>query len=79
VAAGSSLFDERRRHAAQVRADGTLAHGDLKGSIHKLGATLQGRPACNGWTYWHYEHNGRLQPIDELRTMARKQLGIAAE
>ena len=79
VAAGSTVFDERRRHAAEIRADGTLASGQLTGSIHKLGAALQGKPACNGWTYWHYEHNGRLSPIDELRRQARKQLGIAAE
>ena len=79
VTPGSAVYDERRRHAAEVRADGTLAHGDLKGSIHKLGATLQGRPACNGWTYWHYERDGRLAPIDDLRAQARRQLGVAAQ
>ena len=79
MAAGSTVFDERRKHTAEVRADGTLAHGELKGSIHKLGATLQGRPACNGWTFWHYERDGRLSPIDDLRQRARKQLAIAAE
>jgi len=79
MAAGSSVFDERRRHLAEVRADGTLVHGDLKGSIHKLGATLQGRPACNGWTYWHYERDGQVSPIDNLRQQARQQLAVAAE
>ena len=79
MAAGSIVYDERRRHAAEVRADGSLAHGDLKGSIHKLGAALQGRPACNGWTFWHYEREGRLSPIDDLRRQARQQLAIAAE
>ena len=79
VEAGSLVFDERRKHEAEVKADGSLAHGHLKGSIHKLGATLQGRPACNGWTYWHVERDGRLQPIDDLRAVARRQLGIAAE
>jgi len=79
MAAGSRLFDERKRLTAEVRADGTLAHGELTGSIHKLGATLQGRPACNGWTFWHFERLGNLAPIDELRTQARKQLALAAE
>ena len=79
MTAGSAVFDERRRHRAEVRADGSLAQGDLKGSIHKLGATLQGRPACNGWLYWHYENNGRLTPIDHLRQQARQQLAIAAQ
>lgn len=78
MAAGSMVFDERRTHAAEVRADGTLAHGHLKGSIHKLGAALQGRAACNGWTYWHFERAGGLIPIDDLRHQARRQLGIAA-
>ena len=31
------------------------------GSIHKLGATLQGAPACNGWTFWHHEADGRAR------------------
>ena len=79
MSAGSWLFDERKRHTAEVRADGTLTHGDLSGSIHKLGAALQGRPACNGWTFWHFERHGHLKPIDELRTQARKQLAMAAE
>jgi modification methylase len=79
MTAGSAVFDERRRHRAEVRADGSLAQGDLKGSIHKLGATLQGRPACNGWLYWHYENNGRLTPIDHLRQQARQQLATAAQ
>ena len=37
------------------------------GSIHKLGATLQNAPACNGWTFWHYEAADGLKPIDALR------------
>ena len=51
-----------------VRADGSLLAGDgTTGSIHKLGAALQGAPACNGWTFWHYEADGALRPIDDLR------------
>ena len=79
LVAGSKVCDDRRLHLAEVKADGSLSHGHLKGSIHKLGATLQGRPACNGWTYWHTERDGQLQPIDALRDQARRQLAIAAE
>ena len=32
-----------------------------------MGATLQGEPSCNGWTFWHYEAEGGLKPIDALR------------
>ena len=30
------------------------------GSIHKVGAALQGAPSCNGWTFWHVERDGAL-------------------
>jgi len=36
-----------------------------------MGATVQGLDACNGWTFWHYERNGGLTAIDELRRIAR--------
>lgn len=68
---GSMLFDAKRKWSAQVRADGTLASGDVSGSIHRVGAAVQGFDACNGWTFWHYERNGGLTPIDELRRIAR--------
>ncbi|WP_179512736.1 site-specific DNA-methyltransferase [Sphingomonas lycopersici] len=66
--AGSVLTDAKRRFRATVRADGSLAGecGTI-GSIHKLGATLQNAPACNGWTFWHYEAEDGLKPIDALR------------
>ncbi|RLP25195.1 site-specific DNA-methyltransferase [Mesorhizobium sp. YM1C-6-2] len=69
--AGTTLYDSKKRWAAKVRADGTLAVGDVAGSIHKVGATVQGLDACNGWTFWHYERNGGLTQIDELRRIAR--------
>jgi modification methylase len=71
MAPGTRLFDARRRHSAIVRADGTLATEDMSGSIHRVGAHVQGLEACNGWTFWHYERSGGLTPIDELRRIAR--------
>ena len=68
---GATLYDSRKRWAAKVRADGTLAVGDVAGSIHRVGAAVQGLDACNGWTFWHYERNGGLTQIDELRRIAR--------
>ena len=67
VPAGSKLVDSKRRWSAKVNADGSIACDGNSGSIHKVGATLQGAPSCNGWTFWHVEHEGRLQPIDALR------------
>ena len=64
---GMKIYDSKRRWAATVRADGSLAVGTDTGSIHKMGATLQNAPTCNGWSFWHYEAEGRLKPIDALR------------
>jgi modification methylase len=64
---GAALTDARRRWQATVRADGSLDADGATGSIHKLGAALQGAPSCNGWTFWHYEEAGVLRPIDALR------------
>lgn len=81
--AGSVLFDHSRRYSAKVRADGNLVArnhtGDHKGSIHKVGAALQGLPSCNGWTFWHFENNGKVWPIDVLRQEIRSQIQPASE
>jgi len=74
---GAILTDERGRHSAKVRVDGSIMLGDIVGSIHKIGALAQGLPACNGWTFWHYEAAGRRQPIDALRSVLRKELAEA--
>ncbi|MBC8048730.1 MAG: site-specific DNA-methyltransferase, partial [Chitinophagales bacterium] len=75
---GMWLTDAKATLRASIVADGTLACGGAQGSIHKMGARVQGRPVCNGWTFWHFEASGARQPIDALRDEARRQLGIAA-
>jgi modification methylase len=67
VPAGTSLTDSKRRWTASVRADGSIACGLHAGSIHKVGAALQGAPSCNGWSFWHVENGGALQPLDAVR------------
>jgi modification methylase len=71
--AGDVLWCPQGRHAAKVRADGSLVVGDLSGSIHKVGAMVQSAPACNGWTYWHFKSDKGLAPIDVLRAKVRAQ------
>ena len=68
-----SSVDIRRRHAALVRADGALATGPAVGSIHKIGALVQGLPACNGWTFRRMGQ-GQLTLIDDLRANVRATL-----
>lgn len=72
VQPGETLFDAQRRFAARVRADGSLIADVIKGSIHQVAAAVQSLPACNGWTFWHVERDGRLASIDALRDVARQ-------
>jgi modification methylase len=69
IAPGVVLTDKKRRMQATVRADGSLVAGSDNGSIHGLGAKLQGAPSCNGWTFWHIEHEGQSKPIDAIRQL----------
>jgi modification methylase len=75
---GQVLSCEKRRHSAIVRADGTLVSGTESGSIHRVGARVRGLDACNGWTFWHYEDQGKLKPIDDLRSIIRADMGKLA-
>jgi modification methylase len=71
---GTVLHGTRKNHKAKVRADGTLVCADASGSIHRIGAHVQGLDACNGWTFWQFEVNGALVPIDVLRQRLRAEL-----
>ena len=64
---GATLTDTKRRWKAVVRADGSLECKGETGSIHGLGAKVQGAPSCNGWTFWQIETAEGLKPIDSLR------------
>ena len=67
---GQKVFDSKRRFCATVRADGSLQTGSQQGSIHQLGAKLQGLPSCNGWTFWHLPKDsktGEMITLDSLR------------
>ncbi len=68
---GDTLYCAKGKHAAKVRADGSLAAGTITGSIHKVGALIQSAPACNGWTYWHIKTDKGLTAIDALRAQVR--------
>jgi modification methylase len=67
IAPGTILTDAKRRWTAIVHADGSIERDGILGSIHKVGAEVQGAPACNGWMFWHIELDGALAPIDVLR------------
>ncbi len=79
---GMVLTDAQKRHTAKVHADGSIIAQNridpLRGSIHKVGATLQNAPSCNGWTFWHYQEKGKTVPIDVLREKLRAE-NVSAE
>ena len=78
IAPGTTVFDRQRRVSAMVGPDGSLSAGDIRGSIHKVGAALQNAPSCNGWTFWHFERDGTLVPLDALRAVvAARPTGVS--
>ncbi|MEL7202548.1 MAG: site-specific DNA-methyltransferase [Pseudomonadota bacterium] len=70
---GETLVSPRGK-AAKVRADGTLVADGIKGSIHQVGAALEGAPSCNGWTYWHIRRDGKPVSIDVFRQQIRAEM-----
>jgi modification methylase len=70
VPVGEVLRSACGRREAQVRADGSLVSADHSGSIHQVGAAVQGAMSCNGWAFWHVRRDGRWTPIDSLRQQA---------
>ena len=64
---GTIIFDNKKKINAKIMADGSIKHQQAEGSIHKVAATILGAESCNGWTYWHYNMNGNIVPIDHLR------------
>ncbi len=70
---GEVLLSPRGK-PAKVRADGSLVSEAHRGSIHQVGAALEGAPSCNGWTYWQFKRDGQLIPIDILRQQIRAEM-----
>ena len=75
IKAGDVLCDDKNRYSAKVRADGSIITRDEKsGSIHSLGAQLQGSTSCNGWSFWYLEGKTGPISIDSLRADLRKEM-----
>ena len=76
VAPGETLYpqsEKLRGYEAKVLVDGSLELvtkiGSLPivGSIHKMGAIVQGRKSCNGWQFWSLKRGAGFISIDSLR------------
>ncbi len=72
---GATLYDVRGAARARVRADGSIVSDGATGSIHSVGAHVQGASACNGWDFWRFDAGGgSLLPIDVLRQRIRAEM-----
>ena len=81
VAAGIALHHGEAAYGnvgSGSRLDFTVIGRDVKGSIHQVGAALEGAPSCNGWTYWHFRRDGKMIPIDILRQQIRAEMAETA-
>ena len=67
VKPGMNIFDQNKKINAKIMADGSIKYENNEGSIHKIAAKILGAESCNGWTYWHYNIDGNMLPIDNLR------------
>ena len=64
---GMTLYDSKQKYNARIMADGSIKCNNSEGSIHKVAAKIIGAESCNGWTYWYYNLDGAIAPIDNLR------------
>ena len=70
---GSILSDSKNKFKAKVKIDGTISINNVQGSIHQVGASVQGLPNCNGWDYWHLHKNNNKLPIEQIRIKYREK------
>ncbi len=74
IRVGQELYSKDRRVVATVKADSHLLWGGVTGSIHKIAALAQHKPAFNGWEYWYCEdREGNIVSIDLLRNRYRAE------
>ncbi|PPR44500.1 MAG: Modification methylase DpnIIB [Alphaproteobacteria bacterium MarineAlpha5_Bin8] len=64
---GAVLTDKKERYKATVTIDGSIKINDMSGSIHQVGAKIQGLPSCNGWDFWHVKEKNSSTLLDEIR------------
>ena len=64
---GAVLTDKKEKYKAIVGIDGSIRTNKISGSIHQVGATLQGLPSCNGWDFWHKKEKSSSILLDKIR------------
>ncbi len=65
---------DKKGNIANINIDGTITLNDgFTASIHKVGAHLQNKESCNGWTYWFLNTNNGNILIDDIRKLYREK------
>ncbi len=70
---GAILTDSKNKYKAIVKIDGSISSKKIFGSIHQVGAKIQGLPSCNGWDFWHLQNKKSNVLLDELRNQYRNK------
>ena len=70
---GAVLTDKKEKYKATVTVDGSLKINNISGSIHKVGARVQGLSNCNGWDFWHIKNKSTSILLDEVRDKYRNK------
>ena len=68
--------DAKNKFKALVKIDGSVISKNFTGSIHQVGAKIQGLPSCNGWDFWHIENKNSNQLLDKIREKYRSDKKI---
>jgi len=70
---GAILTDKKEKYKATVTVDGSLKIKNISGSIHQVGATIQGLSNCNGWDFWHIKNQSTSTLLDKVRDEYRNK------
>ena len=70
---GAVLTDKKEKYKATVTVDGSLTINNISGSIHQVGAKIQGLSSCNGWDFWHIKNKSTSILLDEVRDKYRNK------
>ena len=70
---GAEITDKKGKFKAIVGVDGSIKINGISGSIHQVGAKLQGLHSCNGWDYWHLKKKSSNTLLDSVRNNYRNK------
>ena len=73
---GAVLTDKKEKFKAIVSVDGSIRINNISGSIHQVGAKLQGLHSCNGWDFWHVKEKSSNILLDNVRDNYRSKKTI---